>query len=165
MINDAQYKIGVQPCGHFDPSEEGAAGTGGNVHSCRGCDGTVSFCTNCLTDHHSGGWQVCTKRICRDISRTALRMGLSQLTTFLDMLDDWALQAELPGVRRVLYDQRREIWNILDWLGTPFANTNSNSNSKEQRSSRITNSSSKQGESDPVSPQESTNTKFEEQTP
>ena len=164
MINLAEYEIGEQPCGRFVPTDK-YAGVGGNIHSCARCDGTVSFCEACLTDHHSRGWETCGARICRDISRTALRMGLFQLTGLLDMLDNWALAAELPGVRRVLCDQRKAVWEIISWFGTPFANTNSNSNSKEQGSSRITNSSSKEGESEGVSPQGSTNTKFEEQGP
>jgi hypothetical protein len=97
-------------------------------------------------------------------------MGLYWLTAFLDTLDDSALRGALPGVRRVLCDQRRDIFEVIRFLGTRFANTNSNS--KEQRSSRITNSSSKEGEGQPDLPEQpdksgdfSTNTKFEEQAP
>ncbi len=39
--------------------------------------------------------------------REALRIGLYCLTQLLDKLEDWALKAHLPGVRRLLYDQRK----------------------------------------------------------
>jgi hypothetical protein len=87
------------------------------------------------------------------------------LAAMLDMLDDFAIGAQLPGVRRVLSEQRRAIFEVVSWLGTPFANTNSNSYSKEQGSTRITNSNSRQGESEIISPVDSTNTKHEEQAP
>jgi len=164
MIDEAQFKIGEQPCGHFEPLHK-YTGTGENFDTCPDCDGSLSFCTNCMTDHHSRGLETCAKRISRETSRTALRMGLFHLTALLNTMDDCALAADLGGVRRVLCDQRGEIWTILDWLGTPVANTNSNSNSEEQGPSRITNSSSKEGERQAGSPLESTNTKFEEQAP
>jgi hypothetical protein len=95
-------------------------------------------------------------------------MGLFWLTAFLDTFDDSALQGAVPGVRRALCDQRRDIFQVIRFLGTRFANTNSSS--KEQRSFRITNSSSKEGEGQADSAEQSkksgdssTNTKFEEQ--
>jgi hypothetical protein len=64
-----KYEIGHQPCAEFQARDELAdRGVYGNVHSCFGpfdgrpqgtCEGTVSFCEACMTDHHSGGWDTC----------------------------------------------------------------------------------------------------------
>lgn len=63
---------GRQPCQSFEPHLEGNPyGVWANIHECYGpydkdgaegrCRGTVSFCRNCNTDHHSGhkGWDGC----------------------------------------------------------------------------------------------------------
>lgn len=66
---EAVYEIGRQPCVAFRARDELAdRGIRGNVHSCCGpfdgrpqgmCEGTVSFCEACMSDHHSGGWDTC----------------------------------------------------------------------------------------------------------
>lgn len=50
-----------QPCASFKALNEFY---GGNAHECIACheagsEGTVSFCENCHTDHHRGGYQKC----------------------------------------------------------------------------------------------------------
>lgn len=59
------YEKGTQPCKEFRPEDDFYPG-GGNIHDCfcmysKGlvCGGTVSFCLNCHTDHHSGGKEEC----------------------------------------------------------------------------------------------------------
>ncbi len=48
-----------QPCDDFKEHDDGM-GMFGNRHSCVWCgSGTVSFCDNCASDHHVGGWQSC----------------------------------------------------------------------------------------------------------
>lgn len=54
-----------QPCANFTPQDEGFGTT---PHECFAgrhagqdvtCLGRVYFCTNCNSDHHSGGWNTC----------------------------------------------------------------------------------------------------------
>lgn len=60
-----EFTIGKQPCQNYTPREADIAAAHGsgmaNVHECyHGCDhGRVSFCENCNTDHHAGGWDSC----------------------------------------------------------------------------------------------------------
>lgn len=59
-----EYEKGCQPCGSYTPR---LTEYGSSVHECyspradgeRCCEGKVSFCENCRTDHHSGGYQTC----------------------------------------------------------------------------------------------------------
>ena len=64
------YTEGRQPCDRFDAQITGNQyATWANVHECVGpyphvagedrCAGRVSFCANCTTDHHDGGWDTC----------------------------------------------------------------------------------------------------------
>lgn len=152
MLNRMDYQIGEQPCADFTPGEP-AAGVAAKIAACPGCEGTICLCEKCKRDHHSAGWGTCDRRISCKVAGAALRMGLYALTQLLDVLDDWALAAGFEGIRRLIYDQRKDIWAILEWFGAPFANTNTNSNSKEDLDSRITNSNS------------SSNTNYEEQAP
>lgn len=156
MIEHRVYEMGDQPCGNFRPEDE-YPGTGGNAHTCPACDGTVSFCLTCLRDHHAAGWETCARRISPAVARGRLRIELSLLIASLALLQDWSLRAVLPSVRLALLDTQKKIWEILELVGAPFANTNSNS--KELRYPRITNSRSNEGEN------ESTNTKYEEEAP
>ena len=65
----AKYIVGRQPCTEFEAQREGNGfAEWDNVHECFGpfcdserprCGGTVSFCTNCYSDHHSDGWDAC----------------------------------------------------------------------------------------------------------
>ncbi len=59
-----KYEVGQQPCKNF---KQKMTGEFGNVHECycghsigNGCDKTVSFCENCFTDHHEGGYETCS---------------------------------------------------------------------------------------------------------
>jgi len=151
MLNRLDYQIGEQACGDFTPREE-PGGVAGKIDACPGCEGTICFCEKCKRDHHSRGWGTCDRRISGKVASAALRMGLHTLTQLLDVLDDSAIGADFPDIR-LIYEQGKEICSILKWFGTPFANTNSNSNSKKDLDSRITNSNS------------SSNTKYEEQAP
>ena len=64
----SNYTVGKQPCQNFHAKDQ--AWWGGNVHECfgpfdgrpKGCTGTVSFCSNCHCDHHSGGYETCGVR-------------------------------------------------------------------------------------------------------
>ena len=71
----SNFTIGRQPCYAFKRQHDDM---GGNEHSCmarseplysaaRYCTGTVSFCTNCNRDHHSGGYEECDRSEHRDI--------------------------------------------------------------------------------------------------
>jgi hypothetical protein len=59
-----KYEEGTQPCADFKAQDDLFLGSG-NVHECyhklngKQCEGTVSFCTNCFKDHHSGGREGC----------------------------------------------------------------------------------------------------------
>ena len=62
------FTIGEQPCQDYKPGL-GIHGFA-NVHECFGpfdgrfprvCYGRVSYCENCHTDHHSGGYETCGK--------------------------------------------------------------------------------------------------------
>ena len=166
MINQLEYQAGAQPCACFSARDEHLEFPE-NGRQCPGCHGRVLLCQSCKKDHHSGGWDTCTNHDSRRISLDKLRVGLYQLTGVLNVLDDSALRAQLPGVRRVISRHRKDAWEILGWLGTraseiiawlgtPIANTNTNSNSEREEASRNTNSSSN-GEEEP------TNTQYEEQ--
>lgn len=79
------FEAGNQPCQAFHAKNEGF---GGNRHDCYGpygdkgriagapqCHAWVSFCDNCATDHHEGGWERCPtiKEIDRNPSRAVFR--------------------------------------------------------------------------------------------
>lgn len=66
------YTDGRQPCDRFDAAmSSNAYAVWPNVHECFGpydargkvpggsCEGRVSFCGGCRSDHHSGGWDTC----------------------------------------------------------------------------------------------------------
>ena len=64
-----RFVLGRQPCGEYRPQDDGPSGVG-NVHECFApygsgregeprCIGKVSYCLNCHTDHHTGGWDIC----------------------------------------------------------------------------------------------------------
>ncbi len=67
-----KFTEGRQPCNDFTPQREGNGyATWDNVHKCYGpfddsnrpqCGGTVSFCENCVSDHHSHGWDKCPEQ-------------------------------------------------------------------------------------------------------
>jgi len=61
---------GRQPCERYQPQMDGNPyAVWENVHECFGpypvaagverCAGRVSFCLNCDSDHHGGGWDTC----------------------------------------------------------------------------------------------------------
>lgn len=57
------YTDGRQPCqsllrGDADIMALGA-GNRSNVHQCPVCEGNRTWCENCHTDHHDGGWDTC----------------------------------------------------------------------------------------------------------
>ena len=60
------FTTGCQPCNHFTPRESDSHGFT-QRHECYSpdasgsatCEGVVAFCSNCSTDHHSGGYQTC----------------------------------------------------------------------------------------------------------
>lgn len=65
------YSLGRQPCADFKamPSDN-PYGEWINDHECfgpydqgdfalAGCEGRISFCTNCGADHHSNGFETC----------------------------------------------------------------------------------------------------------
>ena len=68
-MESEKFTKGKQPCANFKPQREGNGyATWDNLHECFGpfddskrerCGGTVSFCENCLYDHHSNGWDTC----------------------------------------------------------------------------------------------------------
>ena len=170
MQNEVWYTVGNQPCRKFSPADEWVFFPG-NVRLCRRCDATVSFCKNCGHDHHFDGYETCIGRLEDiDAAREQTRAGLYDAYERLLAVRTWAMNAHLPGVSRWIFQTTGELSRIFSWLGTPIANTNSNS--EEQRPSRITNSSSKEGESPPDSGEEPrTNTdstpitKYEELAP
>lgn len=58
-----RYTAGDQPCrnlcrGDADVMALGP-GNGMNVHQCPKCEGNRTWCDNCHTDHHDGGWETC----------------------------------------------------------------------------------------------------------
>lgn len=54
------FEIGKQPCNNFTPQFEGNAyGEWENRHQCMKCGGEVSFCLNCMEDHHEDGYETC----------------------------------------------------------------------------------------------------------
>jgi hypothetical protein len=68
----SRFEIGEQPCAAFRPKGADIPHARGlaNEHECfgpwamtgariGGCAGTVSFCLNCHTDHHAGGYESC----------------------------------------------------------------------------------------------------------
>jgi len=66
-----KFSVGRQPCQNFKAQRESNGyGSWNNVHECYGpwgderaheerCSGTVSFCDNCKSDHHSDGYDTC----------------------------------------------------------------------------------------------------------
>ena len=158
MISDDVFKKGRQPCPNFRAGEESAFG--GKPHCCQRCGEPVWFCKNCTRDHHFGGYETCNERL-GDIeaAQERTRAGLEDVRERLRAVRTSAMMGHLPGVSRWIFETICEVNGIFSWFGTPIALSNSNSNSKEDRSSRITNSSSKNRD------KESTNTKYEEQAP
>lgn len=70
-MNEQDFRVGRQPCAHFQPTDDEMTGQG-NVHECwapfdngpKCCEthgGLVSFCENCHHDHHTGGYETCRK--------------------------------------------------------------------------------------------------------
>jgi len=57
------YTIGKQPCQNLLRSDADIAALGKgnrrNVHQCPVCEGNRTWCENCSTDHHDGGWETC----------------------------------------------------------------------------------------------------------
>lgn len=61
------FKSGQQPCDNYTPKMDGNGyAEWENVHECycghskgKNCEGLVSFCLNCHSDHHSNGYQSC----------------------------------------------------------------------------------------------------------
>lgn len=61
----SKYEVGRQPCDSYKPTKDfmGFA----NEHCCAFCvdrAGLVSFCENCMRDHHAGGIEACEHRGC-----------------------------------------------------------------------------------------------------
>lgn len=69
------FMNGKQPCQNYDPKDEVWSGFG-NTHQCyapldrpdgprcgESSGGIVSFCLNCNSDHHSGGYETCAGRL------------------------------------------------------------------------------------------------------
>jgi len=58
-----RYTIGKQPCQNLlrGDADIAALGEGNrrNVHQCPVCEGNRTWCENCHTDHHDGGWETC----------------------------------------------------------------------------------------------------------
>jgi len=71
MASIQAFSVGVQPCDDFTPAMENPWGHG--EHECfaredgsgtlcaEANNGIVSFCTNCHTDHHAGGYDTCIR--------------------------------------------------------------------------------------------------------
>jgi hypothetical protein len=59
-----RYTVGRQPCQDLRRGDADVAalgmGNGMNVHQCPVCWGHRTWCENCHTDHHDGGWETCT---------------------------------------------------------------------------------------------------------
>jgi hypothetical protein len=68
-IPDSAFAEGKQPCQNFTPGKVDIANSGqSNRHECyapfdgpRECGGQVSWCENCMHDHHSHGYETCCK--------------------------------------------------------------------------------------------------------
>jgi hypothetical protein len=59
-----------QPCQNYKPQMEGNEhAMWENAHTCYGCaperDSSVSFCVNCYSDHHEGGYASCDHLRCK----------------------------------------------------------------------------------------------------
>lgn len=54
---------GQQPCNDFKAAEVSPFHGGAISHWCPKCDGNRSFCDNCHTDHHQGGWENCKPNV------------------------------------------------------------------------------------------------------
>lgn len=58
-----RYTVGEQPCQDLlrGDADIPALGDGNrrNVHQCPICEGNRTWCDNCHTDHHDGGWETC----------------------------------------------------------------------------------------------------------
>ncbi len=58
-----RYEIGGQPCKNLlrGDADIMALGEGNrsNVHQCPKCEGNRTWCENCYSDHHDGGWETC----------------------------------------------------------------------------------------------------------
>lgn len=63
MQRGDRYTIGRQPCQNLlrGDADIAALGEGNrmNVHQCPICEGLRTWCDNCHTDHHDGGWETC----------------------------------------------------------------------------------------------------------
>ena len=59
-----RFERGWQPCANYSPHDDMLPGAG-NEHECycrkngSSCEGAVSSCRTCGTDHHSGGYESC----------------------------------------------------------------------------------------------------------
>jgi hypothetical protein len=54
------YRIGKQPCANYNPQMEmNEHAIWENVHECYRCKSNVSFCLNCMRDHHLDGYETC----------------------------------------------------------------------------------------------------------
>ena len=56
-----RYTIGKQPCQNLLRGDADCIEPGNhrNVHQCPICEGHRTWCENCHTDHHDGGWETC----------------------------------------------------------------------------------------------------------
>jgi hypothetical protein len=54
------FSVGKQPCNHYVPAKDSNAyAEWNNEHQCYKCGKLVSFCTECNSDHHGGGYEIC----------------------------------------------------------------------------------------------------------
>lgn len=57
------FTEGKQPCDNFRPQlEANEYAVWENRHQCYECGGEVSFCLNCMKDHHDGGYDSCVDK-------------------------------------------------------------------------------------------------------
>lgn len=151
-------EIGLQPCSNLMvPLDEPGLSERMDLW-CREWALMLALCENSGSGHQLGLSDSSTARPeAMEAARQETRAGLYDVRDRLRAVRTSAMNGNLPGVSRWIYGTTGELSQILGWLGMPVANTNSNS--KGERSYRITNSNSKQGE------EELTNTNYEEQAP
>ncbi len=53
------YQVGRQPCYALRRGPSDVVPGAQNEHQCMVCGGRVSWCENCMTDHHENGWDTC----------------------------------------------------------------------------------------------------------
>ena len=62
MSLNKDFMVGQQPCQNFKPDKDGHKFvTWDNRHECYKCGSEVSFCLNCMWDHHLNGYESCKK--------------------------------------------------------------------------------------------------------